>query len=189
MSHVSGYHDWQHNSEQKYSSTLDSRVSQRSTHGEYALSKGTLIRKNSAVDALTLATQDEAPPDTLYSQSDARVIQGWRDSRSRVVPSQEAGPGTAQPIFKWSIGSPAFDRRAGYATYGRQPKNLLERAETLAGDIIAQQPECPICMEAYCDDDPAKVPRNLQCGHSCCTGITLQCSRLDLSIKFSLQWA
>ena len=164
MSHVSGYHEWQHNSEQKYSSTLDSR-STRSTQGE----NGTQIRKNSAVDALTLASRDDATPD-IYSQSDARVIQGWRDSRSRVVPSQEAGPGTVQPIFKWSIGSPASDRRIGYAAYGRQPRNLLERAETLAGDIIAQQPECPICFEAYCDDDPARVPRNLQCGHSCCTG-------------------
>lgn len=167
MSHVSGYHDWQRTSEQNYSSTLDSRAS---TRGECVVLNGTQIRKNSAVDALTLASRDDAIPD-IYSQSDARVIQGWRDSRSRVVPDQEACPGTAQPRFKWSIGSPASDRRIGYANYGRHPRNLLERAETLAGDIIAQTPECPICYEAYCDDDPAKVPRNLQCGHSCCTGI------------------
>jgi hypothetical protein len=165
MSHVSGYYDWQHNSGH---STLDSRGT-RSTQEECPLYNGTQVRKNSAVDALTLASRDEAAPN-IYSQSDAKVIQGWKDSRSRVLPSQEAGPGTAQPRFKWSIGSPASDRRTGYATYGRQPRNLFERAETLAGDITAQPPECPICFDAYCDDDPAKVPRNLQCGHSCCTG-------------------
>ena len=185
MSHVSGYHEWQHNSEQKYSSTLDSRSTRSTQQGECALLNGAQIRKNSAVDALTLASRDEATPD-IYSQSDARVIQGWRDGRSRVVPSQEAGPGTAQPRYKWSIGSPAYERRTGYATYGRQPRNLLERAETLAGDIIAQQPECPICFEAYCDDDPDRVPRNLQCGHSCCTGIYTSSSLLIIfNIRFS----
>ena len=171
MSHViGGYHDWQHNSEQKHSSKLGSGGT-RSTQGECSSTvlNGTQIRKNSAVDALTLASRDEATPD-LYSQSDARVIQGWRDSRSH---GHEACAGTAQPRFKWSIGSPASDRRAGYATFGRQPRNLLDRAETLAGDIIAQPPECPICYYAYRDDDPAKLPRNLHCGHSCCTGTSI----------------
>ena len=184
MSHVSGHYEWQHKSEQKYSSTyLDPRGIRSTTQGgECGLYNGTQVRKNSAVDALTLASRDEAIPD-IYSQSDARVIQGWRDSRSRVLPSQEACPGTAQPRYKWSIGSPVSDRRTGYATYGRQPRNLLERAETLAGDIIAQPPECPICFDAYGDDDPAKVPRNLQCGHSCCTG-TCTCIYISPSFPY-----
>ena len=184
MSHVSGHYEWQHKSEQKYSSTyLDPRGVRSTTQGgECGLYNGTQVRKNSAVDALTLASRDEAIPD-IYSQSDARVIQGWRDSRSRVLPSQEACPGTAQPRYKWSIGSPVSDRRTGYATYGRQPRNLLERAETLAGDIIAQPPECPICFDAYGDDDPAKVPRNLQCGHSCCTG-TCTCIYISPSFPY-----
>ena len=179
MSHVKGYGEWPHSCDQKqkHSQTLDSRGT-FNQHEECAISMiGAQIRKNSAVDALTLA-QEEPIPD-VYSQSDGRVIQGWKDSRSRVAPTVEVHPGTVQPVYKWSIGSPASQRHgrggSAYATYGRQPRGpgryTLERAETLAEDIMGQQPECPVCMEAYCDDLPARVPRNLQCGHSCCTGM------------------
>ena len=126
------------------------------------------ISKNGSVDALTLAQHlPEEPIPDIYSQSDAKVIQGWRHNRPNVSPS------AAQPKYKWSIGSPASQRQrgGGYSTtYGRRPKNRLERAETLAGDIMGQQPECPVCYEAYCDSEPVRIPRSLHCGHSCCTG-------------------
>ncbi len=37
---------------------------------------------------------------------------------------------------------------------------------------VPGQPECSVCMEEYIDEG-LKVPRNLHCGHSFCTGKTM----------------
>ena len=127
-------------------------------------------------DSPTLAQQhlpEESVLD-LYYRSDAKVIQGWRNDHREVSPNRfYPSASAAQLKYKWSTVRADSQRQRddGYsATYGRRPRNRLERAETVAGDVISQQPQCPVCYEAYCDSEPVRIPRSLYCGHSCCTG-------------------
>ena len=136
------------------------------------------ISQNSSVDALMLAHQhppeQPTPNNDIYSKSDARVIQGWRERRPRAT-NQLVYSGTVGP--KYSFGSPGLLRTGpidsgsggGGGNYTRR-RGELERAETLSGDMTGQQPECPVCLEAYCENEPARIPRSLHCGHGVCTG-------------------
>ena len=134
--------------------------------------RGHGLRRNSSADALNtladrpLAAEQAAPDRSMYSQSDARVIQGWKNSRP-YASTQQVYPGTMQP--KYSMGSPS-SKRPGAVGSGREPRNHLERVDTLLGDVVGQQPECPVCYETFCDSESARVPRSLHCGHSFCTG-------------------
>lgn len=125
-----------------------------------------ISQQNGSVDALAAA---QHPPEELsssdrYSRSDATVIKGWRGSRP-LTTTQQVLPGTIQP--KFSLGSPALLRPGPVSMRKRKE---LQRAETLVGDLMGQQPECPVCLEAYCENHPSKIPRSLNCGHSICTG-------------------
>ena len=130
------------------------------------------IRRNSSVDALTLAQRppepEPIPDELLYSQSDARVIHQWRDSRP-VVTGRQVFPETMRP--KYSIGSQLRPRAGATGDrFGRQPRSRLIHAETVVGDLMGQQPECPVCLESFCESEPARAPRSLYCGHTFCTG-------------------
>ena len=55
------------------------------------------------------------------------------------------------------------------------PRPFIRREMVIEDDGIADSegdlgaPECSLCMEEYMDEG-ARVPRNLQCGHTFCTG-------------------
>ena len=113
-------------------------------------------RRRSSIDSLIQVqrSSEKQAPD-IYSQSDAGVVvKGWRESRPRVARQHvHAGTVPAQPIY---VGSPGLLRPPF--------------ADLLALDATSQPPECSVCLEAYTDELPGLVPRNLQCGHSFCTG-------------------
>ena len=114
-------------------------------------------RRRSSIDSLTQAQRvlsEKEVPD-IYSQSDARVVRGWKDRSSRPrISQQHVHPGTlpARP----------HDRFAG--TPG------LLRPPFMDVPPVDSPPECHVCYEAFTDEVPCLVPRNLQCGHSFCTG-------------------
>ena len=115
-------------------------------------------RRRSSIDSLTQAQRlsEKEVPD-IYSQSDAGVVRGWNDRGRPRISQQHVHPGTlpARP----------HDRFAGSPGLLRPPF-----MDVLAVDSSSQPPECHVCYEAFTDEEPRLVPRNLQCGHSFCTG-------------------
>lgn len=164
MSHVNG--GWLHCRDQ---SQTDLTMSDSNQEGELSNTASTassafrhrISQQIGSVNAVKRAqhSSEESSSLDMYSRSDARVIQGWRQLKT----THQVHPGTVQP--KLSIGSRALPKLGPV----RQRKEL-ERAEILAGDLMSQQPECPVCLEAYCESQRSKIPRSLHCGHSICTG-------------------
>ncbi len=104
---------------------------------------------------LVLMKKNASPEPHPLSLSDTSNLHGW-SSNSRYVP--QSVPNN-RPFPSGRHNRPLA--RAETASSGLGACMELE--------VVASRPECSVCMEEFADEG-LKVPRNLACGHSYCTG-------------------
>ena len=64
-----------------------------------------------------------------------------------------------------------FRYRSDCSIFATWPYDVMEFPGLRPGTVMADDDtDCTLCYEAYSDSDEGRIPRNLSCGHTYCTG-------------------